>query len=83
MSVNSTSSEFDYVFIIGIVQFNFTRSKVAVSATGKMFNCCTIASWSPCLRSRRDYRKRSLKGHSGKKQCLSFAGDKVKMNCDE
>jgi len=35
------------VFIIGLGLFNFTKPKVAVSATGKMFNCCTIASWSP------------------------------------
>jgi hypothetical protein len=27
--------------------------------------------------------EKKLKGHSGKKQCLSFAGDNVKMNRDE
>jgi len=32
---------------------SFKAEKVAKIATGEMFNCCTIGSRCPCLRSRR------------------------------
>jgi hypothetical protein len=54
------------VFIIRIGHFNFTRSKVAVSATGKMFNCCTIASWSPASGVGGTIEKEVLKGIAAK-----------------
>ncbi len=45
---------FGHPLIVPFAKANFIMIQVARSATGKMFNCCTIASWSLCLRSRRD-----------------------------